>query len=357
MTEEKANELVRSTLSTISEVTKADNDYWSSKLENKIDEPCSYISRSKQGKQFRSLLIKTFNEIYYELDKPIIDMLSKVAERLHNASLVIDDIEDNSAMRRGMKTSHLVYGVAGSLNSANYSYFLALQELIDFEKNDSSQNGTNHARLAEVTQIFNEELLNLHRGQGLDIYWRDYRDKLDLSTIPSTTDYINMVKNKTGGLFRLMIRLMDCYSSFSVKETFKKERTDSILCLCDYLGIIYQIRDDYLNLLSDSAVASNKGDFAEDITEGKFSFPVVLGIHQELKDSTNGSRIYEILLKKTSDVVLKKEMLSLLEKFGIFSSTKKVIQELGNTVIKTYLHSRNIKTQSLQKVVESLTSV
>ena len=303
------------------------------------------------------MLIKTFNEIYYELDEPIIEMLSKVAERLHNASLVIDDIEDNSAMRRGMKTSHLVYGVAGSLNSANYSYFLALQELIDFEKNNSLQGSTNHARLGEVTQIFNEELINLHRGQGLDIYWRDYRDKQDLSTIPSTTDYMNMVKNKTGGLFRLMIRLMDCYSSFSVEEAFKKERTDSILRLCDYLGIIYQIRDDYLNLISDSAVASNKGDFAEDITEGKFSFPVVLGIHQELKESPGSSRVYEILLQKTTDVALKKEMLSLLETFDIFSATKKVIQELGNTVIKTYLHSRNIKTQSLQKVVESLMSV
>ena len=180
MTEEKANELVRSTLSTISEVTKADNDYWSSKLENKIDEPCSYISRSKQGKQFRSLLIKTFNEIYYELDKPIIDMLSKVAERLHNASLVIDDIEDNSAMRRGMKTSHLVYGVAGSLNSANYSYFLALQELIDFEKNDSSQNGTNHAMKSYL--IYTEDKAWIYTGGITETSWT-YPRFLPLQTI------------------------------------------------------------------------------------------------------------------------------------------------------------------------------
>lgn len=55
--------------------------------------------------------------------------------------------------------------------------------------------------------IFTEELLNLHRGQGMDLYWRDSL------TCPSEADYLEMVGNKTGGLFRLAIKLMQAESA------------------------------------------------------------------------------------------------------------------------------------------------
>jgi len=57
-----------------------------------------------------------------------------------------------------------------------------------------------------MIDIFTEELINLHRGQGMDLYWRD-------SLIcPSEADYLEMVGNKTGGLFRLAVRLMQAES-------------------------------------------------------------------------------------------------------------------------------------------------
>ncbi|EHK98301.1 putative Geranylgeranyl pyrophosphate synthase [Glarea lozoyensis 74030] len=54
--------------------------------------------------------------------------------------------------------------------------------------------------------IYTEELLNLHRGQGMDLFWRD------TLTCPSEDDYLEMVGNKTGGLFRLAIKLMQAES-------------------------------------------------------------------------------------------------------------------------------------------------
>ena len=51
-----------------------------------------------------------------------------------------------------------------------------------------------------------EELLNLHRGQGMDLFWRD------TLTCPSEDDYLEMVENKTGGLFRLAVKLMQAES-------------------------------------------------------------------------------------------------------------------------------------------------
>jgi geranylgeranyl diphosphate synthase type 3 len=52
-----------------------------------------------------------------------------------------------------------------------------------------------------------DEMLNLHRGQGLDIHWRDHQ------ICPTEDEYKSMVIDKTGGLFRLAIRLMQAYSN------------------------------------------------------------------------------------------------------------------------------------------------
>lgn len=75
------------------------------------------------------------------------------------------------------------------MNSANYVYFCALQELLKLGN-------------SKFIEIFTEELCSLHRGQGMDLYWRD------TLTCPSEEDYIEMVGNKTGGLFRLATKLM-----------------------------------------------------------------------------------------------------------------------------------------------------
>ena len=48
---------------------------------------------------------------------------------LHNASLLLDDIEDGSELRRGAPTAHKVFGEALTINSANYLYFVALEKV------------------------------------------------------------------------------------------------------------------------------------------------------------------------------------------------------------------------------------
>ena len=49
---------------------------------------------------------------------------------LHNASLLLDDIEDGSELRRGAPTAHKVFGEALTINSANYLYFVALEKVL-----------------------------------------------------------------------------------------------------------------------------------------------------------------------------------------------------------------------------------
>lgn len=100
----------------------------------------------------------------------------------------------------------------------------------------------------------------------MEIYWRDNFQ------CPSEAEYKLMTIRKTGGLFMLAIRLMQLFSEN--KKDFTR--------LTAILGLYFQIRDDYCNL-SLKEYSENKS-FCEDLTEGKFSFPIIHGIKNEGAD-------------------------------------------------------------------------
>lgn len=108
--------------------------------------------------------------------------------------------------------AHSIFGTAQTINSANYVYFLALEEV---------------RKLKNVTAIdvFIKELLHLHRGQGMDLFWRD------TLTCPTEDDYIEMVGNKTGGLFRLAIELMQAESPTNMCVKLPPSLPISVPCL------------------------------------------------------------------------------------------------------------------------------
>lgn len=114
----------------------------------------------------------------------------------------VDDVEDSSILRRGIPVAHSIFGTAQTINSANYVYFGALQELLKL-------------RNPRAIQIYTDELCNLHRGQGMDLFWRD------TLTCPTEEDYLEMVGNKTGGLFRLAVKLMQAESSSNMFVTLR----------------------------------------------------------------------------------------------------------------------------------------
>ena len=277
---------------------------WDANNESILKKPFLHISQQK-GKKFRTKLVKVFN-LVYQLPDQVLSTLSQIIEILHNASLMIDDIEDNSLLRRGIKTSHLVYGIPMTINSANYMYFVAM-DLIPKLIAQDKLNANNELLPADYIQIqlykiFNEEICNLHRGQGMDIYWRDAH------ITPTEEMYINMVINKTGGLFRLTIRLMEKLFTFYTGNSIE----NSMVPICELLGIIYQIRDDCLNL-SDETMAINKG-FAEDITEGKLSFPIIHGLNYEkINISKESHFLHDTILSKTSNIETKIKIVKFLK--------------------------------------------
>jgi len=259
--------------------------------------PYKYLAELP-GKEVRSMLVSCFNK-WLVIEAEQLRKITEIIQMLHNASLLIDDIEDNSKMRRGVPVAHAIYGIPSTINCANYVYFLAMEHC----RNLGSQ---------EALTIFLEELLCLHRGQGFDIYWRDNLK------CPSEAEYIDMVSAKTGGLFRLAVRLM---------QAFSKNKSDFIPLVND-LGLFFQIRDDYMNLHSDEY--HQHKSFCEDLTEGKFSFPIIHAIHQNLNDR----RLVNILKQKPESVEVKTYAVEYMRKQGSFEYTKKAMEQYKNRIIQ-----------------------
>ncbi|PVD37672.1 hypothetical protein C0Q70_00271 [Pomacea canaliculata] len=220
-------------------------------------------------------------------------IIVEVIQMLHNASLIIDDIEDSSKLRRGIPVAHSIFGVAQSINSANYVYFLSLSKL-------------NQLKNAEAMKVFTDHLLELHQGQGMDIYWRD------AIICPTEEDYKAMVIHKTGGLFGLAVKLMQLFSEN--KRDFKP--------LLDTLGLYFQIRDDYANLLADEYTANKS--YCEDLTEGKFSFPIIHAIRSNPQDN----QLINVLRQRTTDNDVKKYCVHLMRKMGSFEYTRETLKDL-----------------------------
>ncbi|GFY63675.1 geranylgeranyl pyrophosphate synthase [Trichonephila inaurata madagascariensis] len=254
-------------------------------------QPFNYIEQVP-GKQIRTKLTKAFN---YWLNIPLdkCNEIGEIVQMLHNASLLIDDIEDNSKLRRGVPVAHNIFGIASTINSANYVYFLGLERTLKLGHPDA-------------TAVFTEQLLELHRGQGMEIYWRDN------FLCPTEQEYKEMVKRKTGGLFGLGVKLMQLFSS-------NKSDFTTIVAL---MGLYFQIRDDYANLQS-KEYTENKS-YCEDLTEGKFSFPVIHSIRSNQGDP----RIMNIIRQRTTDVEIKRYAVDLMEKMGSFEYSRNVLKEL-----------------------------
>lgn len=264
---------------------------WSEENERILMGPYEYMQQHP-GKDIRRQLIHAFNA-WLKVPPETLTIINRVVAMLHTASLLIDDVEDNSILRRGIPVAHNIFGTAQTINSANYVYFLALQE-------------AQKLNCPTSIDIYTQELLNLHRGQGMDLFWRE------TLTCPSEDEYLEMVGNKTGGLFRLAVKLMQAQSSTG----------KDCVNLVNVMGLIFQICDDYLNL-SNTTYTKNKG-LCEDLTEGKFSFPI---IHSIQSDPGN-HQLISILKQKTTDEEVKLYATSYMESTGSFAYTRQVVRDL-----------------------------
>jgi len=293
-------------------------------------EPYYYIM-SNPGKDVRGKLIDCF-QLWFKIENlEILNAIKEIVGDLHSASLLIDDIEDNSKLRRGQPVAHSIFGVPQVINCANYVYFLALSKCQALGN-------------PKATQVFISEMLNLHRGQGYDIVWRDK------AKCPSEEKYCKMVMDKTGGLFRLTVGLMQSFATASIDVDFSD--------LVSNMGLYFQIRDDLINLADEQYFKSKS--FCEDLTEGKFSFPIIHCIRQCGESDT---RLLSIIAQKTEDIDVKRYAQGIMRKTGSLKYTRdkcivlkeiivSQIEDLGrNLPLTNLIEKLDIQVEGLEMAV------
>ncbi|CAK38176.1 uncharacterized protein An03g02060 [Aspergillus niger] len=207
-------------------------------------------TRSTPGKQTISKFIECLRS-WLHLPDDSASVIEHITNMIFHSTLMIDDIEDDSMLRRGKPAAHVVFGKAQTVNSATYLYAKATRDLDQLQQD-------------ACKAAFLEELETLALGQALDLHWKFQK------TCPTTGEYLTMVDNKTGGLFRMTLRLLEIES--------KAEPCPDLMQLITLMGRYYQIRDDYLNLTSDEYTGT-KG-YCEDLSEGKLSFPLIYALQK-----------------------------------------------------------------------------
>lgn len=216
---------------------------------------------SRGGKRWRPLLMTLVCETLGGGDAAI--PLTPLVEFSHNASLIHDDIEDESDERRGKPAVHQLYGIDTAINSGSFFYFLSLCCIDSY-----SGSAKDH-----IYKLWGDHMRKLHLGQSLDIFWHR-----DISYIPSIDDYYAMCGMKTGSLAILAAELGVVAGVFTSGATgieaadLMQEYGEA----ANKLGIGFQILDDVKNL-TDKIPGKKHGD---DIVEGKKSLPILLYLHK-----------------------------------------------------------------------------
>jgi octaprenyl-diphosphate synthase len=211
----------------------------------------SHYIISAGGKRLRpALLLLCCGALGYTGDQRF--NMAAVVEFIHTATLLHDDVVDDSALRRGSATANARFGNPASVLVGDFLYSRAFQMMVD------TQNMRIMEVLANATNIIAEgevmQLMNMHNA-GLD-----------------EAGYLQVIRSKTAKLFEASAQVGAILSGATAAQE---------LACAEYgqaLGTAFQVIDDVLDYTGDAAVmGKNLGD---DLREGKATLPLIAAIQR-----------------------------------------------------------------------------
>lgn len=182
---------------------------------------------------------------------------ASAVELLHNFSLIHDDIEDNSPLRRGRPTIWKKWGVAQAINAGDAMFtlsYIALLHLYDLFPPEL---------VLDATRVLNKTCLLLTQGQHLDI---SYENCMDLTV----EAYWPMVRGKTAAL------LASCAEIGAILARVNPTRQRTFRNFGHALGLAFQVQDDLLGIWGDENVTGKSSE--SDLQSGKKSLPILYGL-------------------------------------------------------------------------------
>ncbi|TXL17225.1 octaprenyl diphosphate synthase [Methylococcaceae bacterium HT3] len=210
------------------------------------------------GKRLRPmLLLLTAKALNYQQDNHLV--LAAVIEFIHTATLLHDDVVDESDLRRGKETANAVWGNAASVLVGDYLYSSAFEMMVR----------TNNMR---VMEILSKTTTAIAEGEVLQL--------LNCNN-PATTEakYLEVISRKTAILFSAATRLG------AVLADASPEIEQNLADYGQHLGIAFQLIDDALDYTSSKdELGKNMGD---DLAEGKPTLPLIYAIENGTEEQAN----------------------------------------------------------------------
>ena len=185
---------------------------------------------------------------------------------IHDFSLIHDDIEDNSDMRRGRPTVWRQWGLAQGINAGDGMFVIAHLAL-----HRLSAAGVPAEVVLEVLQRFDQTILTICEGQFLDLSFEG-----DL--LISEADYLTMISRKTAALAAAAAGLG------AIVGGADAAMAQALFDFGQNLGIAFQIQDDVLGIWGDPAVTGKPA--AADLYRRKLSLPVIHALRTAAQSDT-----------------------------------------------------------------------
>ncbi|TEW56960.1 octaprenyl diphosphate synthase [Psychromonas sp. RZ22] len=230
------------------------------------------------GKRIRPLITVLAAQAINTYD-PKITKLAAIIEFIHTATLLHDDVVDESDLRRGEKTANALFGNAASVLVGDFLYsrsFEMMTELENLKVMNVLASATNVIAEGEVLQLIN-------------------------CNNPNTSEktYMDVIYFKTAKLFEAATQLV------AVLGEQPKVIEDALLDYGKYLGTAFQLTDDVMDYASDAEeMGKNTGD---DLAEGKPTLPLLYAMqhgteHQkelirEAIEKANGMQHFDLIMQ------------------------------------------------------------
>jgi len=271
------------------------------------------------GKRWRPALFLLVCEALGENVENCLDF-AIIPEVVHNGTLMIDDLEDDSELRRGKPCSYKIYGVDIAVNAGNAMYYLPLLPLMEKKKQVPAET------LRDIYEVYVQEMINLSLGQAMDITW--HRGIANANNL-NEEDYLQMCAYKTGTLARMSAKISAVLAGAS------REQVEKLGCFAESIGIAFQMQDDVLDLIGEE-FAEKKGGVGQDITEGKRTLMVIHTLKNAADEDND--RLIQILNMHTSNQTLRDEAIAIMKKYGAIDYVKRtatrIVEESWSEVNK-----------------------
>lgn len=289
-----------------------------------VNNIADYIVNSG-GKRLRPALVLLAAGVFGEINNTH-HHLAAVVEFIHTATLLHDDVVDESSKRRGQHTANAIFGNAASVLVGDFVYSRAFQMMVTI------QNMRVMEVLAEATNVIAEgevlQLLNVHNADITD------------------AAYLQVIHYKTAKLFEAATRL-----GAIISESTTEDET----ALAEYgmrLGTAFQLIDDVLDLSGDAEViGKNLGD---DLAEGKPTLPLLYAMRHGTAQQS--AAIRSAIEQKASTQGNLDELPAVLQavaETGALEYVRNVAKNEANIASKTIAHFKDSEYKSaLLKLAE-----